>query len=106
MDNLSGKVALVTGSSRGIGRAIALALAHAGVDVALNFKARVSEARDAESEIAGIGRRVIAVQADVAKSAEVARLVDEVRGELGPIDILVNNAGIARVQGIEEVTEA
>jgi 3-oxoacyl-[acyl-carrier protein] reductase len=106
MDNLSGKVALVTGSSRGIGRAIAIALAHAGVDVALNFRARVAEARDAESEIARLGCRVIAVQADVAKSGDVARLVDEVRGDLGPIDILVNNAGIARVQAIEEVTEA
>jgi 3-oxoacyl-[acyl-carrier protein] reductase len=103
--SLSGRVALVTGSSRGIGRAIAVALARAGADVALNFRARVAEARDAESEIAGLGRRVMAVQADVAKSGEVAQLVDAVREQLGPIDILVNNAGIARVQTIEEVTE-
>jgi 3-oxoacyl-[acyl-carrier protein] reductase len=106
MDVLSGKVALVTGSSRGIGRAIAVGLARAGVDIALNYRTRAAEARDSEAEIAGIGRRVIAVQADVAKSAEVSGLIDEVRTKLGPIDILVNNAGIARVQSIEEVTEA
>ena len=105
MENLSGKVALVTGSSRGIGRAIAIALARDGADVAINYRSRAADARDAESEIAGLGRRVVAVQADVAASADVERLVDEVRTELGPVDILVNNAGIARVQSIEEVTE-
>jgi 3-oxoacyl-[acyl-carrier protein] reductase len=105
MENLSGKVALVTGSSRGIGRAIAIALARDGADVAINYRSRAADARDAESEIAGLGRRVVAVQADVAASADVERLVDQVRTELGPVDILVNNAGIARVQSIEEVTE-
>jgi len=105
MDNLSGRVALVTGSGRGIGRAIALAMARAGADIVINYKARAAEARDAEAEIAGLGRRVLAVKADVASSAEVERLVDAVRTQLGPIDILVNNAGIARVQAIEETTE-
>ena len=105
MDQLCGKVALVTGSSRGIGRAIALALAHAGADVVLNFRTRAAEARDAESEIAQRGRRVIAVQADVSIQSDVERLADAARTQLGPIDILVNNAGIARVQAIEEVTE-
>jgi 3-oxoacyl-[acyl-carrier protein] reductase len=105
MDNLRGKIALVTGSSRGIGRAIALALARDGADLALNYRTRAADARDAESEITGLGRRCVAIQADVAKSAEVDRLVDAVRTQLGHIDILVNNAGIARVQSIEEVTE-
>jgi 3-oxoacyl-[acyl-carrier protein] reductase len=105
MDNLSGKVALVTGSSRGIGRAIAVALARAGADLALNYKARAADARDAESEITGLGRRCVAIQADVSQRSEVDRLVDGVRSELGHIDILVNNAGIARVQTIEEITE-
>ncbi|HEY1497924.1 MAG TPA: 3-oxoacyl-ACP reductase family protein [Candidatus Solibacter sp.] len=105
MDNLSGRVALVTGSSRGIGRAIAVGMARAGADVVINYKARAAEARDAEAEIAGLGRRVLAVKADVANSAEVERLLDTVRTQLGPIDILVNNAGIARVQAMEETTE-
>jgi 3-oxoacyl-[acyl-carrier protein] reductase len=105
VDNLQGKVALITGSSRGIGRAIAVALAKAGADVALNYKARAADARDAESEIAELGRRVIAVQADVSNSTGVAKLLDAARSELGHIDILVNNAGIARVQTIEEITE-
>ncbi len=105
MDDLSGRVALVTGSNRGIGRAIALGMARAGADVVINYKARAAEARDTEAEIAGLGRRVLAVRADVASSAEVERLVDAVRTQLGPIDILVNNAGIARVQAIEETTE-
>jgi 3-oxoacyl-[acyl-carrier protein] reductase len=105
MDDLSGRVALVTGSSRGIGRAIALGMARAGADIVVNYKSRAAEARDAEAEIAGLGRRVLTVQADVARGAEVERLVDAVRTQLGPIDILVNNAGIARVQAIEETTE-
>ena len=105
MDDLSGRVALVTGSSRGIGRAIALGMARAGADIVVNYKSRAADARDAEAEIAGLGRRVLTVQADVARGAEVERLVDAARTQLGPIDILVNNAGIARVQAIEETTE-
>ena len=105
MDELRGKVALVTGSSRGIGSAIAVALARAGADVAINYRTRAADAKQVESELAALGRRCIAIQADVSLSGEVDRLVDAVRTELGPIDILVNNAGIARVQSIEEVTE-
>jgi 3-oxoacyl-[acyl-carrier protein] reductase len=105
MDELGGKVALVTGSSRGIGRAIALALARAGADIAVNYVSRPAPAREAEAAIAQAGRRAIAVQADVSRSEEVAHLVQRVERELGRIDILVNNAGVARVQSIEEVTE-
>jgi 3-oxoacyl-[acyl-carrier protein] reductase len=105
MDNLGGKVALVTGSSRGIGRAIAVALARAGADMAINYRHRAADAKDAECEIAAMGRRCTAVQADVSRPAGVDRLMDAVRTELGHIDILVNNAGIARVQSIEEITE-
>src|SRR4029077_6287617 len=100
MVELRGKVALVTGSSRGIGRAIAVALARAGADVAINYKTRDADAKDVENEIAGLGRRGTAVQADVSLSGGVERLVESVRRDLGPIDILVNNAGIARVQSI------
>ena len=106
MHNLEGKIALVTGSSRGIGRAIAVAFARAGADVAINFRARAAEAQDAEAEVAAFGNRCLAVQADVSTRVDVERLVDTVRTELGPIDILVNNAGIARVQTIDEITEA
>ena len=105
MDDLRGRVALVTGSSRGIGRAIALALAQAGADIALNYRARSAEAREAQAAILQAGRRAIAVQADVSGSAEVKRLVHDVEQQLGAIDILVNNAGMARVQSIEEITE-
>ncbi|MEO8369104.1 MAG: 3-oxoacyl-ACP reductase family protein [Candidatus Solibacter sp.] len=105
MQTLAGKVALITGSSRGIGRAIAVTLARAGADIALNYRTRAADAADAESEIAGLRRRCIAVQADVSQSSGVDRLMEAVRTELGHIDILVNNAGIARVQSIEEITE-
>src|SRR4051794_22441286 len=100
MDDLHGRVALVTGSSRGIGRAVALALADAGAGIAFNYKERRPEI-DIRA-----GRPAIAVQADVSQAAEVDRLVREVVAQLGPIDILVNNAGIARVQSIEEITES
>jgi 3-oxoacyl-[acyl-carrier protein] reductase len=105
MQNLQGRIALVTGSSRGIGRAIAVTLARAGADVALNYRSRATDAADCESEIGGLGRRCIAVQADVSRSSEVERLMDAVRSGLGDIDILVNNAGIARVQSIEATSE-
>jgi 3-oxoacyl-[acyl-carrier protein] reductase len=105
MNNLNGKVALVTGSSRGIGRAIAYALAAEGADVAINFLTRSADAHAVELEIRAMGRRCASIQADVATANGVERLVSGVEGALGPIDILVNNAGIARPQPIEEITE-
>ncbi|MEO8594234.1 MAG: 3-oxoacyl-ACP reductase family protein [Candidatus Solibacter sp.] len=105
MQKLAGKNVLVTGSSRGIGRAAAVALARAGADVALNYRTRAADASDAQAEIAALGRRCVAVQADVSTTGGVEHLMDTVRTELGHIDILVNNAGIARVQTIEEITE-
>jgi 3-oxoacyl-[acyl-carrier protein] reductase len=104
-DELRGKVALVTGASRGIGRAIAVALARSGLDVAVNFRSRREEASSACGEIEALGRRAAAVQADVAEDAEVAKLVTTVETILGPVDVLVNNAGIARVQSIDEIAE-
>jgi len=105
MDNLNDKVALVTGSSRGIGRAIALALAAEGADVAINFVQRAAEAEAAELEIRKLGRRCVSIQADVSDAKDVERLVKSTENALGPIDILVNNAGIARPQPIEEIAE-
>jgi 3-oxoacyl-[acyl-carrier protein] reductase len=105
MDDLKGRVVLVTGSSRGIGRSIALALAQAGADIALNFLSRAADAQDVESQIRQLERRCVTLQADVSKSSEVERLIRGTEEQLGPIEILVNNAAISRPQPIEEITE-
>lgn len=102
---LDGKVALVTGASRGIGRAIAIALARAGVDVAVNFVNRAAEAEKVCSEVKTFGRRALAVRADVSASIAVSRMVQQTEKELGQISILVNNAGISRRQPVEQITE-
>ena len=96
----------MTGASRGIGRAIALALAEAGADVAVNYRARAADADAAREQVAALGRRSVAIAADVSLAADVQRLAGEVRAALGPIDILVNNAGIARQQRLDDITEA
>jgi 3-oxoacyl-[acyl-carrier protein] reductase len=101
MAEFEGRVALVTGASRGIGRAIALALAERGATVAVNFRAREPEAQSVVARIHSGGGRAIAVGADVSVSAQIAAMTSRVRGELGPIDILVNNAGIA-LTGVRE----
>ena len=108
---LKDKAALVTGASRGIGRAIALALAAEGADVALNYSKSVAEADKVAQEIKSLGRRTTIVQADVADKAAVNEIVKKVVDELGRIDILVNNAGILIPRllvdpaGKEELTE-
>jgi 3-oxoacyl-[acyl-carrier protein] reductase len=104
---LDGKVALVTGGSRGIGRAIALALAEAGCDVAVNFASREADARATADVVVSLtGRRAIVVKGDVSKSADVAALLATVEADLGPIDILVNNAGRAVFESIDQMSEA
>lgn len=105
MADLHGKIALVTGGSRGIGRAIAIALAQSGADVAVNFKTQEPEARVTCEKISSMGRKGILARADVSESTEVMRLIATVEKDLGPIDILVNNAGGGRNQKIEETTE-
>jgi 3-oxoacyl-[acyl-carrier protein] reductase len=104
-NELTGKVALVTGASRGIGRATALALAKAGADVAVNFLSREVEAHEVRSSIEAVGRRALAIKADVSKAREVSRLVETVESGLGSIGILVNNAGISRPQPLTDITE-
>ena len=105
MDQLNGRVALVTGASRGIGRAIALALAEAGADIVVNYRTRSDDAAQVESQIVQMGRRCLAIAADISMSAEVQRLVRAAEAGIGPVDILINNAGIARPQAIEAITE-
>jgi NAD(P)-dependent dehydrogenase (short-subunit alcohol dehydrogenase family) len=90
----SGKIVLVTGAQRGIGRAIAVRFAEAGADVALNFLDDKAAAESAAVEIAALGRRATTIAADISKPGEARRLVADAERALGPIDILVNNAGI------------
>jgi 3-oxoacyl-[acyl-carrier protein] reductase len=104
--SLNGKVALVTGASRGIGKGIALALAAAGCDVAVNYVSRETDAQGTVDAIRALGRRAVAVKGDVSKSADVAALIAAAESGLGPIEILVNNAGRATFQSIEQMTEA
>ena len=96
LDELSGKVSLVTGASRGIGRAIAVALGEGGVDVAVNYLTQEGAAQETCERVRAHGRRALAIQADVSQAAEVARLVKTVQEQLGPVEILVNNSGITR----------
>jgi len=98
-------VALVTGGSRGIGAGIAIALARAGADVAVNYREQAVAARSVCAEIASVGRKAIAVQADVSRAQEITVMVSEVETSLGSIDILVNNAAIAQPRPFEEITE-
>ncbi len=104
--DLAGHVALVTGASRGIGRAIALALAEAGADIAVNYHARAAEAEDVARQIRALGRRALTIAADVADGAAVTSMVAAVAEALGPIDLLVNNAGIGPAHGIDDLTPA
>ena len=104
--DLTGHIALVTGASRGIGAAIAIALAEAGAAVVVNYRERAADAETVVGKIKGMGGRAIAIAADVSQAAAVARMVDQAASALGPIDILVNNAGLAIVRGIDDLTES
>ncbi len=106
MRDLTGRVALVTGGDRGIGRAAALALAEAGADIAVNYHTRESEAADVCSQVESHGRRCVTVRADVAVADDVARMVKTVEETLDAVTILINNAGIARRRDLKEITEA
>jgi len=106
MKDLKNRIALVTGGSRGIGAAVAIALANAGADIAVNYRERADAANAVCGEIAEMGRKAIAVQADVSVAAAVKRMVAEAEAHIGGIDILVNNAAIAHPRKLEEITEA
>jgi 3-oxoacyl-[acyl-carrier protein] reductase len=105
MSELKSRVALVSGGSRGIGRAIALGLAKAGAAVAVNYRERAEEAASVVEDIHRSGGRALAVGADVSIASDVQRMISRAEEHLGPIDILVNNAGIAVMRGLEDITE-
>jgi 3-oxoacyl-[acyl-carrier protein] reductase len=105
LDDLTGKVALVTGASRGIGRAVALALAAAGAHLAVNYRTGERAAEEVCAAIEHSGRRALPLRADVARSREVAGMVDVIEADLGQVDILVNNAGIVSAQPLPEISE-
>jgi 3-oxoacyl-[acyl-carrier protein] reductase/pteridine reductase len=102
---LKGQVALVTGAARRIGRSIAIALARAGADVVVNYERSESDAQATATEITGLGRRSIAVRADVTMRKEVAGMFDRTLREFGGLDILVNNAGAFFPARFEELTD-
>lgn len=93
---LEGKKALVTGASRGIGRAIALALAAEGADIAVNYAGNQAAAEAVSAEIEAMGRKAIIIQADISSNEAATAMVEQVAKEFGRVDILVNNAGITR----------
>ncbi len=105
MQDLKGKVALVTGASRGIGRHIALQLARRGADVAINYRSRQSEGDEVAKEIEATGVRALAIQADLSRMPEARSLVRQVHEQWGRLDILVNNAGITKDKSMKKLTD-
>src|SRR4051812_7098745 len=105
MSNLKGKVAVVTGASKGIGAAIAKDLAAAGAAGVVNYASSKEGADRVVAEITSKGGKAVAIKGDVAKSADVVTLFAETKKAFGPLDILVNNAGVYRFEPLEAVTE-
>jgi 3-oxoacyl-[acyl-carrier protein] reductase len=106
MNCLIGKVAIVTGASKGIGAAIAKRLAAAGAAVAVNYASDKEGADRAVAEIAAKGGKAVAIQADMAKAADVRRLFEETKRTLGQPNVLVNNAGTFKFEPVQDITEA
>ncbi len=104
-DDPRGRVALVTGASRGIGAAIAAALARGGATVAINYKSNADKAAALARTLTDCGAHAITVGCDVSKADDVARMVRRVESELGPVGILVNNAGIAIRRDLDDLSE-
>lgn len=105
MVELEGRVALVTGASRGIGKAIALALGGVGAAVAVNYRERGEEAVAVAEAIRSGGGRAAAFGADVSLGTAVHTMIDDIEARLGPIDVLVNNAGTAVPRGLDDIAE-
>ncbi|MBT5925916.1 MAG: SDR family NAD(P)-dependent oxidoreductase, partial [Verrucomicrobia bacterium] len=104
--NLNQQICLVTGASRGIGRAIALQMAHHGASVAFNYQSRGDLAEGLVLDITNAGGKALAIQADVSNAEQVEAMVQQIRSGLGPISILVNNAGINRDRTFVKMSRA
>ena len=103
---LAGKTALVTGSSQGVGEAVALRLAEEGADVIVHYRSHPEGAQSVVERIAKLGRRTVAIQADLSRVTEVQRLIEDGVTQLGPLDILVNNAGVEKRADFWDFSEA
>jgi 3-oxoacyl-[acyl-carrier protein] reductase len=103
VSGLSGRVALVTGASGGIGKGIARALADEGVDLFLSYRRHSDDAEEAAGYARGLGRRVVVASADLADPTSPARLVEQANSELGGVDVLVANAGTATITGWQDI---
>ena len=104
MFDLSGKWALVTGSSRGLGKGVALALAEAGADIVVNYAGSADKAAEVAAKIQAMGRKALVIQADVSKPEDVDRMFDEIEAKIGGVDILVNNAGVVTSPTFDDLT--
>jgi 3-oxoacyl-[acyl-carrier protein] reductase len=102
--NLKEKCAVITGGSRGVGRGIALALADEKVNIAINYNSSAKAAENLVKELTEKGVKAIAIQADLGKSADCVRLIDEAAAELGKIDILINNAGVWPKNWLQDIS--
>lgn len=105
MDDVKGKVALITGASRGIGREIALSFAKEGIHVAVNYNKSKSAAEETVKQIKALGCKSFAIQADVSKSSAANSMIEQVEQNLGVIDILVNNAAVVHKDLLENMSE-
>jgi 3-oxoacyl-[acyl-carrier protein] reductase len=105
IDEIKGKVALVTGASRGIGRAIAVALAKKGLNVAVNYVSRTDQATRTAELVADCGVKSLTIKADVSLSSEVSEMIRAIERELGSVSVLVNNAGIVHRESLDKIRE-
>ena len=105
MPSLQGKIAVVTGGGKGLGRALVMALAQAGADVAFSFRESARGAEEAAAEVRAVGRRVWTDRADAQRAGEIAAFVERAASEMGGLDVLVNNVGVFRKAPLVDLTE-